>query len=149
MDVTHISFGDLKSYWIEVDHFRDPSKKFREVVRKLGPYKTMIDDPRRFSYGLFDEGKLVGVTHLVQWNDNLIRYRTLNVLPSHRGRDVGAFLLRNAVNLDWRDWKSPDNSLFGWIRRDHQSWASSHGFKPFDGSWHDDHILMTKPLDAF
>ena len=69
MDVARISFKDLKSYWIEVDHFKDPNKKIREVVRTLGPYRTEMPDPRRFSYGLFDDGRLVGVTHLVQWSD--------------------------------------------------------------------------------
>ena len=146
MDVERISFNELKSYWIEVDHFKDPDKKIREVVRRLGPYKTQRQDPRRFSYGLFDDGTLVGVTHLVQWSGALVRYRTLNVRSSHRGRDLGWFLLGSAINMDWA---STDNDLFGWIRRDHQAWASAHGFKPLDGSWHDDHMAMTKPLKAF
>ena len=54
MDVTRISFDDLKSYWVEFDHFRDPDKKTREVVRQLGLYESAITDPRRASYGLFD-----------------------------------------------------------------------------------------------
>ena len=149
MDVTRISFEDLKSYWIEIDHFEDPDKKIREIVRRLGPYEMTITDPRRFSYGLFDGRRLVGVTHLVHWSENLVRYRTLNVRQSHRGRDLGAFLLRAAVNMDWQDWKSADMSVFGWIRRDHQPWALLQGFKPLDGSWHNDHIAMTKPLDEF
>ena len=146
MDVARISFSDIKSYWIDVDHFKDPNKRIREVVRRLGPYKTEMLDPRRFSYGLFDEGVLVGVTHLVQWSESLVRYRTLNVLPSHRGGELGWFLLSSAINMDW---KSPENDLFGWIRRDHQAWAGAHGFKPLDGSWHDDHIAMTRPLSTF
>jgi GNAT superfamily N-acetyltransferase len=146
MDVARISFNDLKSYWIEVDHFKDPNKKIREVVRALGPYRTEMPDPRRFSYGLYDDGKLVGVTHLVQWSDALVRYRTLNVRPSHRGKDMGSFLLSSAINMDW---KPSVNDLFGWIRRDHQAWASAHGFKPLDGRWHDDHIAMIRPLSAF
>lgn len=146
MNVVRISFNDLKSYWIEVDHFKNPDKNIREVVRQLGPYKTEIADPRRFSYGLFDGSALVGVTHLVQWSDCLVRYRTLNVRPSRRGRDLGLFLLSSAISMDW---SSSDNDLFGWIRREHQPWASAHGFKPLDGSWHDDHIAMTRPLSAF
>ena len=54
MNVRRISFDELKSYWIEVDHFRDPDKKIREVVRRLGPMESSIADPRRESYGLFD-----------------------------------------------------------------------------------------------
>ncbi len=46
MDVTRISFDDLKSYWVEFDHFGDPDKKIREVVRRLGPYESTITDPR-------------------------------------------------------------------------------------------------------
>ena len=149
MDVTRISFEELKRYWAEVDHFRDPDKKFREVVRRLGPYTTTIEDPRRFSYGLFDGSDLIGATHLVQWSERLIRYRTLNVRKAYRGRELGMFLLRSAVNLDWPDWKSGDNALFGWIRRDHRPWAESQGFQPLDGQWHDDHIAMTKPLREF
>jgi N-acetylglutamate synthase-like GNAT family acetyltransferase len=146
MDVERISFDDLKSYWIEVDHFKDPNKKIRELVRKLGPYESEMMDPRRFSYGLYDKGELVGATHLVQWSDHLVRYRTLNVRQSHRGKDHGSFLLKSAINMDWH---SSDHDLFGWIRREHQPWAIIHGFKPLDGTWHDDHIAMTKPLRDF
>ncbi len=146
MDVARISFSVLKSYWIEVDHFKDPHKKIREVVRRLGPYESVTLDPRRFSYGLYDNEELVGVTHLVQWSDHLVRYRTLNVRHSHRGRDLGAFLLKSAIKLDWLP---SDHDLFGWIRREHQPWAINHGFKPLDGTWHDDHIAMIKPLRDF
>lgn len=144
MDVARISFRELKSYWIEVDHFKVPNKKIRKVVRQLGPYRAEMTDPRRFSYGLYDGPELVGVTHLVQWSDSLVRYRTLNVRHSHRGRDLGWFLLSSAIEMDW---KSTDQELFGWIRRDHQAWAKLHGFKPLDGSWHDDHMAMIRPLN--
>lgn len=143
MEVVRISFDELKSYWIEVDHFKDTNKKIREVVRSLGPYKNKIDDPRRFSYGLYDGKTLAGVTHLVQWSDKLVRYRTLNVRPEHRNKNLGWFLLSSAVHMDWM---SSGLDLFGWIRRDHQTWANLHGFKQLDGQWHDDHIAMTKTL---
>ncbi len=149
MDVTLISFDDLKSYWVEVDHFGNPDKKIREVVRRLGPYESAITDPRRASYGLFDGEQLVGVTPLVQWNDSWVRYRTLNVSRTHRGRDLGWFLLRSAIDTDWRDWKAADKYVFGWVRRDHQAWSIAHDFKPFDGRWHDNHIAMVKPLSEF
>jgi GNAT superfamily N-acetyltransferase len=147
--VAHISFDELKSYWIEVDHFRHPEKKFRQVVRRLGPYQSTLDDPKRHSYGLFDGDRLIGVTHLVQWSDDLVRYRTLNVRPPYRGRNLGELFLERAVNLDWGHLKSPGKYLLGWIRRDHQPWACAHGFDPLDGSWHDDHIAMIRPLDTF
>lgn len=149
MNVTQISFDDLKDYWTEVDHFRDPKKKYRQVVRRLGPYRSTISDPRRYSYGLFDDGRLIGATHLVQWSNKLVRYRTLNVRKPFRGRGLGALLLTSAIDLDWRDWNSSNAHLFGWIRRDHHAWAESQGFQPLDGRWYDDHIAMTKPLDEF
>lgn len=149
MEVARIPFEDLKSYWIEVDHFKERDKKIREVVRRLGPYKSAITDPRRFSYGLFEEQELAGVTHLVQWSDTLLRYRTLNIRKAHRGKDLGSLLLRSAIDMDWRDWKSGDRYLIGWVRRDHLAWVCAHGFKPYDGQWQDDHIAMIKPLDEF
>ena len=149
MEVTQISFDDLKSYWVEVDHFGVPDKIIREVVRRLGPYESLITDPRRASYGLFDGEHLVGVTHLMQWNDSWVRYRTVNIRRSHRGRDLGWFLLSSAINMDWQDWKTADKYVFGWVKRDHQAWSINHDFKPFDGSWHDDHTAMIKPLSAF
>lgn len=149
MDVRHISFEDIKAYWIEVDHFRDPAKRIREVVARLGPMKSPLSDPRRRSYGLFDGDTLIGATHLVQWDDHWIRYRTLNVRTAHRGQGLGWTLLRRAVEMDWRDSGLDATDVLGWIRRDHEPWARRHGFEPVDGQWHDDHLAMTKPLDAF
>lgn len=149
MDVNRISFDEIRSYWIQVDHFGDPAKKIREVVRRLGPHESGLEEPRRISYGLFDGGRLVGVTHLVEWNQHWLRYRTINVRLDYRGRGLGWFLLRSAVNLDWGGWKSPDNYLFGWVKRDHLGWSLAHDFKPFDDRWHDDHTAVVKPLNEF
>jgi hypothetical protein len=149
MDVNRISFDDLKSYWIEVDHFGNPKKKIREVVRRLGVHESSLDDPCRISYGLFDNGRLIGVTHLVEWSDRWLRYRTINVRRSYRGRDLGWFLLRSAVNMDWQAGKHLDNYVFGWVKRDHLAWSLAHNFKPFDERWHDDHTAVIKPLREF
>jgi hypothetical protein len=149
MDVNRISFDEIKSYWIEVDHFGNPNKKIREVVRRLGAHESTVEEPRRFSYGLFDSGRLIGVTHLVEWSNDWLRYRTINVRKSYRGRDLGWFLLCAALDMDWRDWKKPDKHLFGWVKRDHLAWSEAHGFKPADDRWHDDHIAVIKPLSDF
>jgi len=149
MDVNRISFDELKSYWIEVDHFGNPKKKIREIVRQLGAHESSLDDPRRISYGLFDDGRLVGVTHLIEWSDRWLRYRTINVRRTYRGRDLGWFLLRAAVNMDWQAWKGPDNYVFGWVKRNHLAWSLAHDFKPFDGRWHEDHTAVIKPLSEF
>ena len=149
MDVQRISFDELKDYWAKTDHFGQPDKKVREVVRSLGPYPATYDDPPRQSYGLYDDGELIGATHLVVWSDTWLRYRTINVLPKYRGQDLGWLLLARAIHMDWQDWKKPDRYLFGWVKRDHQSWSTSHGFNAHDGTWHDDHIIMIKPLNEF
>ena len=149
MDVNRITFDDIKSYWIEVDHFGDPKKKIREVVRQLGAHETPLEDPRRFSYGLFDDGQLIGVTHLVEWSQHWLRYRTINVRKQYRGRDLGWFLLCSAVNMDWQDWKTPDKCVFGWVKRNHLAWSLAHDFKPVDDRWHDDHIAVVRPLNEF
>jgi len=106
LEVRRIDFEEMKQYWIEVDHFKQPGKKIREVVRRLGPYECTIDDPRRVSYGLFHDNKMIGGTHLVQWDARWLRYRTLNIRKSYRGPDLGWILLRQAVNMDWQDWKA-------------------------------------------
>ena len=149
MDVKRISFDDLKSYWIEIDHFANPKKRIREVVRHLGAHESDIADPHRISYGLFDDGRLIGVTHLVEWSRTWVRYRTINVRPAYRGRDLGWFLLRSAVNLDWQEWKTPDKFVFGWVKRDHLAWSLAHDFRPFDNRWHEDHTAVIKPLSEF
>jgi hypothetical protein len=148
MEVKRIHFEELQRYWIEVDHFKKPGKKIREVVRILGPYECTIDNPRRESYGLFHDGKIIGATHLVQWDARWLRYRTLNVRTPYRGRDLGWTLLLGAVDLGWQDWKVPGRYLFGWIRRPHLSWSLAHGFKETGGRWHEDHMGMIRPLSG-
>jgi len=149
MDVNRISFDALKSYWIEVDHFGNPKKKIREVVRCLGTHESSLEDPRRISYGLFDGNRLIGVTHLVEWSSHWLRYRTINVHQDYRGRNLGWFLLRSAVNLDWQEWKRSGNYVFGWVKRDHLAWSVTHDFKPVDNRWHGDHTAVIKPLNEF
>ena len=148
MVVNRVHFEELQRYWIEVDHFKKPGKKIREVVRILGPYECTIDDPRRESYGLFHDGGIIGVTQLMQWDARWLRYRTLNVRTPYRGRGLGWMPLLGAVDLDWRDWKVPGRYLFGGIRRPHLSWSLAHGFKGTGGRWHEDHMGMIRPLSG-
>ena len=149
MDVNRISFDQLKAYWIEVDHFADPGKKFRNVVRSLGDSRSPLADPARFSYGLFDSGELIGVTHLVQWDEDWLRYRTLNIRQGYRSRDLGWYLLRTAVAQDWKDGVPAPPYIFGCVRRQHQGWSIAHGFTPAAGRWVDGHIAMIKPMAEF
>lgn len=149
MDVNRISFDQLKTYWVEVDHFGVPDKKFHEIVRTLGDCQSTITDPPRFSYGLFDAGELIGVTHLVQWDEEWLRYRTLNIRSAYRSRDLGWYLLKAAVAMDWKKSVPAPNYVFGWVKRVHQSWSIAHGFEPADGRWVNGHIAMIKPLAEF
>ncbi len=149
MDVNRISFEEIKSYWVEVDHFGIPNKRIKDVVRRLGAHQSTLENPRRISYGLFDNGRMIGVTHLVEWSQQWLRYRTINVREQYRGRDLGWYLLRTAVNMDWQDWKTPDKYVFGWVKRDHLAWSLAHGFKPVDDRWHEDHIAVVRPLIGF
>ena len=149
MDVNRISFGELKAYWVKVDHFAVPGKKIREIVRSLGDYRFTFADPSRFSYGLFDSGELIGVTHRVQWDGDWLRYRTLNIRPASRSRDLGWVLLRTAVALDWKERVLAPTHVFAWVRREYQAWSITHGFTPADGRWVDGHIAMIKPLAEF
>jgi len=50
MKVCKIDFEVIKQYWIEVDHFREPNKLIKPFVRRLGPHKTIFDNPRRIAY---------------------------------------------------------------------------------------------------
>jgi acyl carrier protein len=145
--IERISFAELKQYWIEVDHFHRPDKKIREVVRTLGPHTCKIEDPRRQSYGMFLDDGLIGVTHLVQWDCNWLRYRTLNIREPYQGPDdLGWKLLRRAVHMDWRDWKVGGRYLFSWARRSHVAWSLAHGFETVTDTWHGEHIAMRRPL---
>lgn len=142
MIVKEISFETIKQYWIKVDHFNDPNKKIVEIIKTLGPYSTPYTNPRKISYGLFDKDKLIGATHLVQWSENQVRYRTLNILKEYRGNDLGWYLLETAYNKDWKNC----GNLFGWIRDTHYNWAKLHNFYEIDNKWHNNHVAMERKM---
>lgn len=140
--IKKIDFETIKNYWIEVDHFKDPKKNIVEVVKHLGPHTTIYHDPRRISYGLYDNDKLIGATQLIQWDENRVRYRTLNIRKEYRGKDLGWFLLSNSYERDWKNY----GKLFGWIRDSHYNWAKAHGFVKIDNKWTNDHIAMERKM---
>lgn len=142
MRVEKISFDQLCDYWRKVNHFNDPNKKYDEVISRLGHHVTPFRDPPRASYGLFDGSNLIGATHLVKWNENWLRMRTINIRAEYRGRNLGQFLLQTALEKNWRD----ENTLFGWFRDSAYPWALKQGFLAVDHQWQDQHIAMTKPL---
>ena len=138
--VKKINFETIRDYWIEVNHFDDPNKQIHEVIYTLGPHNNPYEDPRRISYGLFDEEKLIGATQLVQWSETHVRYRTLNVREQYRGKDLGWYLLNTAYHQDWQMFEY----IFGWIRDTHWNWAKRHDFVETDQHWTDNHIAMQR-----
>lgn len=137
----HITFDELVSYWKMTNHFNDPNKKYTEVLGYLGNLTTPFKDPRRFSYGLFLDDKIIGATHLVHWDDKIVRYRTINILKEYQGNDLGWALLSQAWSKDWKGY----GNLLGWVRHDHEKWCLAHGFNAI-GTLYDNHIPMTRKM---
>lgn len=142
LEIYRIPFSQLVTYWIEVDHFKDPQKVYTEVLSHLGPYQSTIENPRRISYGLFHSGKMIGATHVCQWNPDWIRFRTINIRQAYRCHDLGWKFLRRILEVDW----SEHDTLFGWFRRTAHDWALRHGFHEMDGKWHGQHIGMLRKI---
>lgn len=142
MQVRHIEFEVIKNYWIEVNHFNDPNKKYAPIVRQLGHLNCELPNPKWYCYGLFDGPLLIGVTQFIEWSQDTVRYRTLNIRPAYRGRDLGRFLVFEAYKMDWSQFRY----LFGWVRESHYAWARRQNFKEVDGVWNDGHIAMIKNM---
>lgn len=137
-----IDFLTLKTYWIEVNHFEDPDKDILDCVSRLGYFRSPIVNPKRISYGLYIDDKLMGGTQLVHWKDDWVRYRTLNIKEECRGKNLGWKLIEYGL----KDWPECD-ILFGWIRDTHFKWAVEHEFKPIDNTWEDSHCGMIKRIN--
>lgn len=139
--IKRIDWHTLVEYWKTVDHFKDPNKRYNTHINQLGPYFTPYKNPRKINYGLYDGDNLIGVTQLVEWQKNIVRYRTINVLNTYRGEDLGWRLLYSAWASDWTDYEH----LIGWIRGNHIAWAEDHGFEKY-GDYMDDHIMMIRDM---
>ena len=140
--VKHISERDIKEYWLSENHFRDPNKKISFDISRLGHFVNKIENPRKIPYGLFLGESLVGVTMIYEWNEEWVRYRTINILPEHRGKGLGCSLLKTAYLMDWEN-----KDLFGWVARYHYDWSKKAGFQEIDGVWEDNHIGMILSAD--
>ena len=141
--VEPISFERCRDYWVEVNHFEDPNKNILEYVKTLGPFTTILENPERQAYGLFIGDILIGVTQLVRWNEDWLRYRTINIRKEYRGKSLGAFLIEKAYERDWTHMPF----LFGWTKRSHKDWALKNGFTFIDEQWLDDHTGMLKKMN--
>lgn len=140
--VRTISFEECKSYWLEVDHFKEPHKNILEFVKTLGPFETCFDNPKRQAYGLFSSNRLIGVTQLVEWTGDWVRYRTINILPEFQGQNLGWFLVEEAYKSDWQSYPF----LFGWVRDGHDLWAKRNSFEEIPESAQDGHRGMLKDM---
>ena len=146
--VKEIRFDDLKTFWIDNDHFENPlTKRYPLLIKQLGIHKCTYETPAYKCYGLFYEDKygelMIGGTMLTQWQPNRIRYRTLHIVKEHRGNDLGWHLLETAWNMHWKGM----GHLWGHIKDTHYRWALSHGFWETDTRWTDEHIGMYKVMD--
>ena len=142
--VKRISFQTIKAFWIQTRHF-GPDKKFLENIITLGPYTNNLKEPRFEFYGLFCESELIGVTGLCNWNDDWVRYRTINIREDYRGTDLGWKLLMTAYWMDWRV-----KPIFGWVRKSHLDWSLKKDFVEVDKDWIDGHkgmLLHSVPRD--
>ena len=139
-----IPFNTIKEYWIEVDHFKEPGKRIVESAQRLGHFKTPLDSPSYQAYGAFDGDKMIGCTQLVHWQNDWVRYRTVNIREEYRGTDLGWQLIKFGLN----DWELKFNYLFGWVRNDHTQWALKHGFTYIDNKVLDDHVGMILDLKS-
>ncbi len=140
--VKTIDFDEIRTYWIAKNHFQDKNKKIIENVRYLGPYTNTEDSPRYCCYGLFLKEELVGVTMLRAWNNEWVRYRTLNIDAKLRGQNIGWDFLMTAYQDGWQG-----RDIFGWVRRTHLAWTENHHFKPINGVWQGEHIAMVLGQD--
>ncbi len=141
LNITRISFETIKRYWVENKHFNDPKKNIIKNVRYLGPYVNTEENPRGICYGLYTGPELIGVTMLYTWNKNWVRYRTLNILPRWRGRDLGWLLLLNSYSEDWHG-----RDIFGWTRNSHRQWSEKKGFEILksEGEVNSHHAMLLK-----
>jgi len=145
-EVRHIDFETLKKWWIKTDHFKVPDKQYNRIVTKLGPYRSLITEPRVFEYGLFDGEKHIGVTQLQEWDEETVRWRTINVLPEYRGEDLAWFMLREAWKKDWQEYPY----FMGWFVMQYVPWTEKYGFKRFDDKEpYNDHVMVKQNMHDY
>jgi len=141
LTIQEINFQECVKYWKEVNHFNDPNKIYNENVKKLGPFKQTIENPKFKCYGLFDD-YLIGVTQLIEWDISTIRFRTINIRKEWRQKELGAFLLQEAYEKDWSNYLK----MFGWMNLKKIDWALKFGFKIIENSEHDNHVGIIKEM---
>ena len=135
LQVRAVRFDELVDYWRETRHFPDEDKVYTEVLGYLGPFQRTVVEPRRISYGLFHGSRMMGATHVTEWSEEWIRFRTINIRPEYRGLDLGWQFLDSVLKRDWADRKT----VFGWFRREALGWAEKHGFRELDGILYGNH----------
>jgi hypothetical protein len=143
--IKRITFEQIVDYWKNVSHFSDMNKQYVSTVGYLGHFTRTIKKPHFYCYGLFIDGDLVGATHISEWSEGWVRYRTINIREKYRGQNLGFRLLCSCIQKDWSQYKT----VFGWVKRDHVNWSISNGFSFIDNVWQDDHTGMSAQIDYF
>lgn len=126
--IEKIDFETIVEFWKEQEHFH-PRKKFVEKLGWLGLNICHLKNPITQAYGLYLEGELISATQIQVWDNNTIRWRTINVKEEYRGDNLGWKFLSNVL----QDWKEYD-VVFGWVRENIYEWAIKNGFTP-EGEW--------------
>jgi len=147
-EIKKIDFLIIKNYWEEVKHFHIPDKIITESVIQLGPYKSKynMDNQKTQAYGLFDNDYMIGGTQIIEWEDNVIRWRANNIRKKYRGKGLFYNLQSTIIVNDWVD----KTTLLGWFRSSAMWWPPLYGFKLYDGIKHehdgDIYMMVTKPI---
>jgi hypothetical protein len=142
LKVKHIDFPQLVQYWKENNHFKQKKFFYYDVVKKLGPFHSNIRHPIRHNYGLFYEEEMIGGTHLIDWERDTVRFRTINISHRYRGHDLGWYLIEKAWEMDWQ----ARSYLFGWLNTEYEWWAKRHEFDLLESSRTDTHVGIKKEM---
>lgn len=142
LEIRHIDFPTLVNYWKEHNHFNNKEKIYHPIVSKLGPFTLQLESPHYQCYGLFDNNKMIGGTQLMDWDWDTVRFRTINILDTYRGRNLGLYLITKAWDMDWQS----RIYLFGWMNLNYEWWAIHCGFDLLEFSRSNTHIGVKKEM---
>lgn len=148
--VQQIPFEMIQKYWVEVKHFHTANKVITEQVTQLGPYKSSYEWGKQNTqaYGLFDDDYMIGGTQILEWEHNVIRWRTNNIRIEYRGQGLFYKFLSTIIVNDW----SHKDLLIGWFRSSAMWWPPIYGFEMYDGQTYshdnDTYTLVKKPISS-
>ncbi len=144
-EIREIDFKTLKDWWVRTDHFNVPDKEYSRTVTELGPFRSIFLNPKVQEYGLFDGKKHIGVTQFQEWDEDTVRWRTINILPEYRGNDIAWWMLSEIWKRDWSD----RDYMIGWFVEQYIPWTKKYGFKPIHEDLIDGHIMVRRNMKDY